>query len=391
MSGWTDDPELVTIFRAEVDERLASLRDGLLPLEEHPAPQAADRLAVPRRPHGQGLGARARASRRSSSLAHRSEDLLGALRDGRFAVRRDLVDLLLVAAEGIGRAMPGTDRARPAPTTWRRSSPPWTARWTGRTRSRCPRLAGPVAEADADDAADVAETYGRRGDTVRVPTRRVHDLLDVVGEAELEVRRIERTVGRSTPSPGEQARVGPRAAPAGAARRGGSRRASRLRARAGGALADRLQAATRDLRGRLEDAQAKLGPVRDGAMGLAMVPVRRVVASFPQLVREVGDGDRQGRPAGPRGRGRRARHPRAGRCRRRAAAPRHQRRRPRLRDRRPSGPAAGQAGPADRTRVRPRRRLGRRHRGRRRRRRHRRGRAARRRRAPRPAPRGQHR
>jgi len=28
MAGWTDDPELVAIFRAEVDEKLASLRDG---------------------------------------------------------------------------------------------------------------------------------------------------------------------------------------------------------------------------------------------------------------------------------------------------------------------------------------------------------------------------
>jgi CheY-like chemotaxis protein len=37
----------------------------------------------------------------------------------------------------------------------------------------------------------------------------------------------------------------------------------------------------------MEDAQNRLARVRDGAMGLAMVPVRRVVAAFPQLVREV--------------------------------------------------------------------------------------------------------
>ncbi len=53
------------------------------------------------------------------------------------------------------------------------------------------------------------------------------------------------------------------------------------------ALGDQLTAATRELRGRVEDAQNRLGRVRDGAMGLAMVPVRRVVAAFPQLVREV--------------------------------------------------------------------------------------------------------
>ena len=31
--GWSDDPELVATFRAEVEDRLASLRDGLLALE----------------------------------------------------------------------------------------------------------------------------------------------------------------------------------------------------------------------------------------------------------------------------------------------------------------------------------------------------------------------
>ena len=40
-------------------------------------------------------------------VAHRAEDLLGAIRDGRLTVRRDLVDVLLAATEGIGRALPG--------------------------------------------------------------------------------------------------------------------------------------------------------------------------------------------------------------------------------------------------------------------------------------------
>ena len=53
------------------------------------------------------------------------------------------------------------------------------------------------------------------------------------------------------------------------------------------AVADRLAATTRDLRSRTEDAVNRLARVRDGAMGLAMVPVHRVVAGFPALVREV--------------------------------------------------------------------------------------------------------
>ena len=39
MKGWADDPELIATFRAEVNERLASLCEGLLRLEGDPAPK----------------------------------------------------------------------------------------------------------------------------------------------------------------------------------------------------------------------------------------------------------------------------------------------------------------------------------------------------------------
>ena len=282
MSGWTDDPELVTIFRAEVDEKLASLRDGLLRLEEHPAPKQLI-ASLFRDAHTVKGSARALALEGVVSLAHRSEDLLGALRDGRFAVRRDLVDLLLAAAEGIGRAMPGTDRPA-SPDDLAALAAALDRALEGEDPVEVPRLGSP--EAEPDDAAEAAETYGRRGDTVRVPTRRVHDLLDVVGEAELELRRMERAVGRLGAAAADHAQW------TGVLRqavlhRGEGAEAIAEHVHALIALGDRLQAATRDLRGRLEDTQAKVGSVREGAMGLAMVPVRRVVASFPQLVREV--------------------------------------------------------------------------------------------------------
>ena len=39
MPGWADDPELLATFRAEVEERVASLQAGLLALETHPSPR----------------------------------------------------------------------------------------------------------------------------------------------------------------------------------------------------------------------------------------------------------------------------------------------------------------------------------------------------------------
>ena len=143
-------------------------------------------------------------------VAHRAEDLLGALRDGRLAVRNDLVDVLLVAAESISRSMPGA--ARPVGDE---------------------ELAAVVAALDSAVAGDdpVAvprlrrgggwpsrdDLRGRGGDSIRVPTRRVHDLVDVVGEAELDVRRITRHGRELAALAAEHQRAG-RARPRGARR-----------------------------------------------------------------------------------------------------------------------------------------------------------------------------
>jgi len=48
-----------------------------------------------------------------------------------------------------------------------------------------------------------------------------------------------------------------------------------------------MQSSGHQLRELVEDSRGRLALVRDGAMGLAMVPVRRVVAAFPRLIRDV--------------------------------------------------------------------------------------------------------
>ncbi len=288
MAGWTDDPELVAIFSAEVDEKLASLRDGLMALEGHKAPKQLIAVLF-RDAHTVKGSARALALESVVSLAHRAEDLLGALRDGRFGVRRDLVDLLLAAAEGIGRAMPGSDRPV-SPDDLAALVVALDRALDGEDPVEVPKLSAPVVEVVTDEALEPADSGGRRGETIRVPTRRVHDLLDVVGEAELEARRVERTAGRVAAIATEHVAWGKslrQVVNAHAANAASIPPEVTESVHALVALGDRLQAASRDLRGRLEDAQAKLAQVRDGAMGMAMVPVRRVVASFPQLVREV--------------------------------------------------------------------------------------------------------
>src|SRR5512139_524969 len=109
MKGWASDPELVATFRAEVDERLASLCEGLLRLENHASPRQLV-AGLFRDAHTVKGSARMLGLDAVVDVAHRAEDLLGALRDGRVTVRKDLVDLLLVAADGISRSLPGADR-----------------------------------------------------------------------------------------------------------------------------------------------------------------------------------------------------------------------------------------------------------------------------------------
>ena len=107
VAGWTvDDPELIATFRAEVEERLASLQAGLLQLEASRQPRQAI-AGLFRDAHTVKGSARILGLDGVLQLAHTCEDLLGALRDGRFAISGSLVNLLLAACDAIGRAIPG--------------------------------------------------------------------------------------------------------------------------------------------------------------------------------------------------------------------------------------------------------------------------------------------
>src|SRR5438874_2045698 len=186
MPGWADDPELLATFRAEVEERVASLSAGLLQLESHPSPRQVIG-GLFRDAHTVKGSARMLGLDGVLQVAHRCEDLLGGLRDGRLDVRRDIIDVLLAACDGITSAMPGIE--------------------------------DPVPDEHLQALAAAAD-------------------------AALALNRLV-------------------------------------------AVADQLAAATRDIRELVDGAHGRLAQVRDGAMGLAMVPVRRVAAGLPRVVRDV--------------------------------------------------------------------------------------------------------
>ncbi|HVA61049.1 MAG TPA: response regulator [Mycobacteriales bacterium] len=282
MAGWADDPELVATFRAEVEERLASLSAGLLQLEAHPAPRQVV-AGLFRDAHTVKGSARMLGLDGVLHVAHLAEDLLGSLRDGRFEVRRDLVDLLLVACDGIARSMPGA--VAPLAAT---DLVPLTDALRGAIAGDDPAQVPSLVTAEPDSAEDDEHdesVRARATDSVRVAAGKVYDLLDVVGEAELDVRRVERASGALVGLAQEQLRwvKALREALPGA----GLPQDAELALHRLVGTGDALGNAAGDLRELVDEAHGRLAEVRDGAMSLAMVPVRRVVAAFPRLVRDV--------------------------------------------------------------------------------------------------------
>jgi chemotaxis protein histidine kinase CheA len=280
MAGWGDDPELLATFRAEVEERLASLQAGLLVLETHASPRQVVTLLF-RDAHTVKGSARMLGLEGVLHVAHHMEDLLGALRDGRFDVRKDHVDLLLAACDGIARALPGDDSL--PDSALQPLVGALAEAVAGAEQVAVPVLVQPAApDLEVPESPEPArQSY----DSVRVAAAKVYDLLDSVGEADLGARRVEQTTGTLLTMAAEQARW------VAALRQATS--SSTLPPDVALALhrlvgtADEMTSTVRVLRELVEGQRSGMALVRDGAMGLAMVPVRRVFAALPRIVRDV--------------------------------------------------------------------------------------------------------
>jgi chemotaxis protein histidine kinase CheA len=287
MADWGNDPELMATFRAEVEDRLASLSDGLITLET--APQAKKVIgSLFRDAHTVKGSARMLGLDAVVNVAHHMEDLLGALKDGRFTVRRDLVDLLLASGDAVGRSLPGSSSP---------CAPEHLAALVAALQSAIngdDPVVVPVAEVAAavedetdDDEPDLPRTPDA-SESIRITAGKVYDLIDVVGEAALGARRVEDTTGVLAALVTDHGRW-----------------TKALRKAAYGldtelpepvtmalgrllALGDQIQGATTQLRELVEAHGGRVAQMRDGAMSLAMVPLHRVLAGFPRLVREVG-------------------------------------------------------------------------------------------------------
>jgi chemotaxis protein histidine kinase CheA len=276
----TDNPELLATFDEEARERLASLASGLLAIESGPPSRTAI-AALFRDAHTIKGSARMMGLTSIVEVAHAAEDVLAAVRDRRLKPGRELIDLLLAAVDGMSRSLPAAadplgddDRAalreallaalagKPVvPMPRSDPAPPETVA----TPEVLPDPE-PLPEAEPEPeaaAAPAAAPVPIPVETVRVAVPRIHDLLNVVGEAEVDARRVERATNELA-----------------------SALAAVARGEHLGGLESLLPAAAA-LRELVEDHAARVARLRGDAMSLAMVPLARLVAGFPRLVRDL--------------------------------------------------------------------------------------------------------
>jgi chemotaxis protein histidine kinase CheA len=266
----TDNPELLATFTEEARERLDSLAAGLLKLETGPPSRSAI-SALFRDAHTLKGSARMLGLSGLVALAHEAENVMSALRDRRLTANAELVDLLLAATDGMARSLPTaavplSDDDRGALCEALQAA--LNGKSTGVPRPRVarapePAAAGPQSPAVVEDLP-IAAPAPTAVETVRVAVPRIHDLLDTVGEAEVDARRVERAANELA-----------------AALVTASRRRDQW-----GSLEALLPAAAA-LRELVEDHAARVARLRGEAMNLAMVPLARLVAGFPRLVRDL--------------------------------------------------------------------------------------------------------
>jgi chemotaxis protein histidine kinase CheA len=144
----------------------------------------------------------------------------------------------------------------------------------------------PVTRPERAEPAPGRNDSGRN-DSVRVTAAKVYDLLDAVSEADLGARRVEQGTSVLLQLAAEQARW------AATLRQAAARSPTPLPAgvelavhRLAG-LGNDVSSAVTSMREVVQGHRCGMAQVRDGAMNLAMVPVRRMFAALPRIVRDV--------------------------------------------------------------------------------------------------------
>ena len=278
------DEDMIDPFLEECQERLEGLAQRLVELERSPDDAELVR-AVFRDLHTLKGSSAFVGLKRMTRLAHAAEDLVGAVRDGRRAVDRGVVDSLLAALDGLTAIVQRATARAPIDV----DVTPLLARLEGGPAAAVARSA-PATTTDA--VAPAATQIGAsRAQTLRIGFEKLDLLMNLVGELVLAKGRLSVSfggLGSIRRELGEQRRnaVAIRQGSGSARRRAGAVRSQDLPTELG-----RVERAFDQLSSELEVAGQQLdfvaGELRDQVMKLRMVPIGRTWSKYNRTVREI--------------------------------------------------------------------------------------------------------
>lgn len=272
--------DMLAAFLDECAERTDSLSERLLRLEQN----AGDRELIGevfRDLHTLKGSSAFAGLTKMNRVAHKAEDLIGALREGRRQVDRGVVDVLLEALDAlraiVARARAGQRIDVDVTPLLARLADPSSPRPDGGNAAAATAAAPELAPAAATTAASAATAQ-----TLRIEFEKVDHLLNLVGEVVL-------ARGRLTSASEAQSAI---LREVGAVRKriGGMRAAD-----GGGQLSDELERLERVLRETFGEVELGLGglglavgQLRDTVMKLRLVPIARLFSKYQRTLRELG-------------------------------------------------------------------------------------------------------
>ncbi|MDO8736894.1 MAG: hybrid sensor histidine kinase/response regulator [Thermoleophilia bacterium] len=108
MDNWSADKEFLLTFRAEADERLRNMSEGLMELEKEPGNEGLIKKLF-REAHTLKGSAGMMGFDGIKELSHRSEDILTSVQKGQIKICKALIDLLLETLDRIELMLPDTE------------------------------------------------------------------------------------------------------------------------------------------------------------------------------------------------------------------------------------------------------------------------------------------
>jgi two-component system, chemotaxis family, sensor kinase CheA len=288
----TDDPDsvwqpnlaedMLAAFLDECGERTDSLSERLLRLEQN----ADDRELVNeifRDLHTLKGGSAFAGLTKMNRVAHKAEDLIGALREGRRAVDKPLVDLLLEALDALRAIVTRARNNAPididiTDLTARLANPSLP-----KSSSLSPTPSLSPTHSPSPFPAPAPSPPPAAASTLRIEFEKVDHLLNLVGEVVLARSRLNSASEAQTSILHEVSAV--------------RKRLTLLRGLNGSAapLNDELERLERVLRETFGEVEMGLGglglavgQLRDTVMKLRMVPIARLFSKYQRTVRELG-------------------------------------------------------------------------------------------------------